>query len=455
MQILLQQLQNNKLSLLSQRAAEDAFFEIINRHREEWTRLGTHLNEELNALHRWIESQQPIIKAQPKKWTDEDIAKGLNDKAMRVSVQVENAAQDEIRYREYLRVLSNLLSLNRDFFRPKEMKIEDYIAHGAMGTRNSIYDLQNYVVGLADQGLTLKANDEIDFEKSFKRVNYLDLFKSQNVTNNVQQGISNYPIDFIATHIPLDEISTALPNDLKPDEDPIWLYGGVDKQALILTRADKDGNQSFRYLPIANLRQQPDGKFSFQIKEWDKGFPLKMFEDENLNIPNLDKSAWLNSWHSEIEWLRATHKMLYSNGIIGLNEQMDEHPLTGFETSEGLSEDEKLIRRFRQFQRHSTAADLLFLANNHWNFDVRGFNPGGNHGSFFRVSTNSTLMMAGGAKTNIPRGLTVEEPYDSLSFVPTVLALTGKLNANNEPNSDLYKLGFRKFPGRIIREVVK
>ena len=89
-----------------------------------------------------------------------------------------------------------------------------------------------------------------------------------------------------------------------------------------------------------------------------------MFEDENLNIPNTDKSAWLNSWHSEIEWLRATHKTLYSNGIIGLNEQMDEHPLTGFEISEGLSEDEKLIRRFRQFQRHSTAADLLFLSNN-------------------------------------------------------------------------------------------
>ena len=455
LQILLQQLQNNKLSLLSQRAAEAAFFEIINRHRAEWTKTGNLLNEELDALHRWIESQQPIIKAQPKKWTPEDIAKGLNDKAMRVAIQAENATQDEIKYREYLRVLSNLLSLKRDFFRPKEMKIEDYIAHGAMGTRNSVYNLQNYVVGLSNQGLTLKDNDEIDFEKSFKRVNYLDLFKSQNVINNVQAGISNYPIDFIAAHIPLDELSSALSNDLKPNEDPIWLYDGTDKQALILTRADKNGNQSFRYLPIANLQQQSDGKISFENKEWNTGFPLKMFEDENLNIPNSDKSAWLGSWHSEIEWLRATHKTFYSNGIIGLNEQMDDHPLIGFENSEGLSEDEKLIRRFRQFQRHSTAADLLFLANNHWNFDVRGFNPGGNHGSFFRVSTNSTLMMAGGAKTNIPRGFTVEEPYDSLSFVPTVLALTGKLNANNEPNSDLYKLGFRRFPGRIIQEVVK
>jgi hypothetical protein len=32
---------------------------------------------------------------------------------------------------------------------------------------------------------------------------------------------------------------------------------------------------------------------------------------------------------------------------------------------------------------------------------VRGFNPGGNHGSFFRVSTHSTFMVAGGSKSNI------------------------------------------------------
>jgi len=43
------------------------------------------------------------------------------------------------------------------------------------------------------------------------------------------------------------------------------------------------------------------------------------------------------------------------------------------------------------------------LRPNHWNFDVRGFNPGGNHGSFFRISTHSTLMFAGGERTGTPR----------------------------------------------------
>jgi hypothetical protein len=64
--------------------------------------------------------------------------------------------------------------------------------------------------------------------------------------------------------------------------------------------------------------------------------------------------------------------------------------------------------------------DFLIFANDHWNFNVRGFNPGGNHGSPLRISTHSVLMLAG-----IPRGLVVDEPYDSLSFVPTILELMG------------------------------
>jgi hypothetical protein len=97
---------------------------------------------------------------------------------------------------------------------------------------------------------------------------------------------------------------------------------------------------------------------------------------------------------------------------------------------------------------------LLILANDHWNFDIRGFNPGGNHGSFFRASTNSTFMLAGGASTGIPRGLEVTEPYDSLSVMPTILRLMGKADSNNQPSPDLVKMGFRHFPGRAVTEVL-
>ena len=170
-------------------------------------------------------------------------------------------------------------------------------------------------------------------------------------------------------------------------------------------------------------------------------------------MPPAERLSWLNEWHTEIEWLNAVHKTLYSNAILGLNEQLDRHPVFGND-DKGLSNDDRLIRRFRQRQRHLTEADLLVMANNHWNFDVRGFNPGGNHGSFFRASTNSTFMIAGGAKTGIPRGLAVEQPYDSLSFVPTVLRLMGKIDEANEPTPEMRERGFRKFPGRVVKEIV-
>jgi hypothetical protein len=268
------------------------------------------------------------------------------------------------------------------------------------------------------------------------------------VRNNVQNGVGNRPIDFVAARIPLEQIRDNLSSNIQPTEDAVWLYGGADKQVLILAR-DVNGEKFYRYLPVANLTQAPDGTINFETRDWSGGFPLKYFEDTNLTVTG-DRAAWLDNWHSEIEWLRAVHKTAYSNAIIGLNEQIDRHPLPAVNNG---STDDALIYRFRQRQRRLTEADLLILANNHWNFDVRGFNPGGNHGSFFRVSTNSTLMFAGGAKTGIPRAFAVSEPYDSLSFVPTILKLMGKIDDDNHPFRELRDRGFHPFPGRVISEI--
>ena len=84
--------------------------------------------------------------------------------------------------------------------------------------------------------------------------------------------------------------------------------------------------------------------------------------------------------------MEAVHRCKYSNGVIGITEELS--PV-------------------------QEKAD-------HWNFNVRFPNPGGNHGSFFRISTHSVWMTAG---AGVPvREL--EEPYDSLNFASTVLTLT-------------------------------
>jgi len=85
-------------------------------------------------------------------------------------------------------------------------------------------------------------------------------------------------------------------------------------------------------------------------------------------------------------------------------------------------------------------ADLLILASNHWNFNVRGFNPGGDHDSFFRISTNSTPMLSG---AGVPSCLSVRTPYDSLSFVPTLLRLPGLAT----------RVHLEAYPGEVIDEL--
>ena len=62
-------------------------------------------------------------------------------------------------------------------------------------------------------------------------------------------------------------------------------------------------------------------------------------------------------------------------------------------------------------------------------------------------------MFAGGANTGIPQGLTIREPYDSLSFVPTILTLTGQLPAPGAALTVGYTHAPGQFPGRIITEL--
>jgi len=172
----------------------------------------------------------------------------------------------------------------------------------------------------------------------------------------------------------------------KRADGSVLLYGDAMHQAVLEM---KDG--MLRYSPLTG---QPE-----------PGYPLHLYED----------GVWLDGWHSEEEWFEAIHKAKYSNGLIGLSEYF--RPCS--------------LQHCRE-----TDVDMLVFASDHWNFNVRGFNPGGNHGSFLRVSTHSVFMMAG---AGIPAGLEIERPYDSLSFVPTMLHLLGRDE--------------RDLPGRAITEL--
>ncbi|BDC51331.1 hypothetical protein F183_A36470 [Bryobacterales bacterium F-183] len=208
---------------------------------------------------------------------------------------------------------------------------------------------------------------ELREDGTFRTVDYLRALTELTTKNQPQKQVAKEPVDFVA----MPEL----------DDRSVLLYAAPNRRV----RVSRDSKGMIRYEAL-------DG--------WKPGLPLRILEDPEFH----GGQEWLAEPHSEREWMRAVHRTRYSNGVIGILDHF-EKPLTK--------------------QRDLARADVLIHANNHWNFNVRSFNPGGNHGSFFRISTHSVLMFWGGAKTGVGRGLRIEEPCDGLDFVPTVLEALG------------------------------
>jgi hypothetical protein len=400
-QILLDQLIRKRVSGAMRRAVIDELFVTLDRVRPKWRQNVDQLDAELPGLEREINELHAALSAQPKKWTKEMKENGLDDEASRKGSHLETRRVELRGYTAYNTVMRRLLSLDPADFDPGKFKIEDLIPRKSLGELNSIRDLQNYVVGIAPDGLKLATDGSLDMERSFRHIDYFSALAGISVRNNVQKNVAARPIDFTAVAL----------------EDSVWLWRDADRQALIERRRDAAGNLQLRYLPIAHLSQDTSGAFHYDPIPWSAGLPLEIFEDPKLDLAgeaSVDKAAWLSEWHDERDWLRAVHHTKYSNGIIGIIEAMLPEP-----AQPGTS---TLSARQRELRR----VDMIAFANDHWNFNVRGFNPGGNHGSFLRVSTHSVLMFAGGADTGIARGSRIAEPYDSLSFVPTILSLMNR-----------------------------
>lgn len=450
--ILLQQIKKGlREPMLS--AAAASVMDLIGRHRSKWESVSAEMKEELAALDRWTAARAAKVDKNPKKFSPEQIAMGMDKQARREFAQVALDRRMLADNRAYLRSLDSLLSLKPDTLKAGKFNIRDLIHPGAMGEHNSIHQLQNYAFGVAPTGLVIGGDGMIDDERSFERVDYFDLLISQRVRNNVQEKIGNRPIDFTIARVPARELEGVLSSENATDQDAVWLAGPEGKQALLLTRISPNGERSYRYLTISSLRQNRHGKIEFDVLEPREGHPLRYFEDLQFDTGGESPADWLGRWHTEIEWLNAVHRTLYSNALMSIVEQTLHHPLPP--PAHAVGTDGVLIQRFRQRQRDMSEPEIGILANYHWNFDVRGFNPGGNHGSFFRVSSNSTFMIAGGDRTGIPRGLAVAAPYDSLSFAPTVLNLMGFIDDRGVPTRDLKGMGFQPMPGRIVTEIAK
>jgi hypothetical protein len=180
-------------------------------------------------------------------------------------------------------------------------------------------------------------------------------------------------------------------------EHVYWVYANEENQLDILT--DSQGRIAVQPL---------NGS-------WRKGLPMALFEDPDLQIPAALGGKTGLAIRTEQEWLTAIHKTRYSNGITGNIEELS--PIG--EKVPGPPGIDAVRLRYERRRRELVQADIHLFAADHWNFNGRFPNPGGNHGSFLRISTHSVWMMAGAGVQ--PRR--IQEPMDSLQFAHVVLGL--------------------------------
>ncbi len=413
--ILLLQLSNPHLSPDLRKAAAECIEATIDHHRVAWTQLSLDLGQEMEALAAAIAQRKPVVAQFPKRrkgWTPEQLRLGKDMAARRLENELTAWEEEHATYCEYLKHLRALLSFEPDPIHPFSTKIEDLIPPLALGDNNTVGDLQRYIVGPSRDGLILDPAGHIDEERSFRHINYFPLLVAQRVRNNPQPALSPHPVDFIDMRLPDKTYSP----DVSVPQHAYWLYGGEDSQLIILT----DPQNRIKVLPVEHLTGDNAGEIQYAPGAWCAGLPLHLFEDPKLQIPpGADRASWLSAWHSEREWLDAIHLCRYSDGVIGVTEQLS--PVAdNIPGPLGMS---PLMLRFERRRRTLVQADFHIFAADHWNFNARNFNPGGNHGSFFRISTHSVWMMAG---PGVPAGQLIETPYDTLNFASTVLSLAGK-----------------------------
>lgn len=407
--ILLLQLARPELPAALRAGAVSCLKETIDRHRTAWTKTAAELEDEMQALQQAIAQRKMLVAQQPKKWTAEERDRGEDKAARRLENDLEAWEREHTEYMSYIAHLRALLSFQPDGAHSFRGSIARLIPEMSLGDNNTIADLEHYVAGPAPQGLVADAHGGLDEARSFRFVNYFSLLAAQRARNNPQTALSPRPIDFTALRLPDDFCQSDA-----ACQHAYWLYGDEQSELVILT--DNAGRIAAR--PLRAL-QQENGKIHYRPQNWRAGLPLHLFEDPELHLPaGADRDAWLSSWHTEREWLEAIHRCLYSDGLIGITEELS--PVE--DNIPGRSRMDPMLLRYERRRRELVQADFHVFAADHWNFNVRNFNPGGNHGSFFRISTHSVWAMAG---PGIP-AQRIHKPYDSLNFASTLLSLVEK-----------------------------
>ena len=331
-----------------------------------------------------------------------------------------------------------------------------------LGRHLSAVDLMAYPVGLRD--LVVDASGAFDEQASFATVNYLERFSGIRVRNSTRAELGAAPVSWLAAELPVPATLAAIAShggdvDLAAAWTRAFLvYADSDRQLLMLYRMKGETVLAVTLIPIANLAvDSATGACAFEQASWRPGLPFALFEDPYLDTSGLERAAWLSAPHSIAEWRDAAHRTAEGLAVAGLTEVYSTAYRQTFDEliARATDPDARLLLRFERRRRDGVATDLFLHASPMWNFDLKDFNAGGNHGGFARESMHTVFWMRGGPATRLKVGpAVIDRPYDGLDVAPTLFEVAGQTTGGTLTD-DLRRGGYRDFPGRIVTEAFR
>lgn len=488
LELLVGALREGSLDAPKRAAASAAVMRIVERHRAAWIADAARLREEIGALarvgtaaaadakrlHELVEAHRRDKDGAPDgrpplppfgglagnnesdRW--EDLAQSEKEKRAE-AWRSENYAE------QYRAVAASLerRAAARSASDLVDAPVEDVFGAFDLGDRPSTADLLDYPAGLA--GVALDASGDLDESATFVHVDYLRKLSEIRVRNAVRTDTTTAPVAYTTTRLPVDAtVKTAVARGVLSADDAArvgsayLVYGDDDDQIVLFVAGARDASGPVRAVPVSRFAADAvTGEVTFESASWRAGLPFGLFEDDALATGDVDRTAWLSAFHTDREWLAATSRTASGLGVPNLVEVLSCDYREGYAAAakRDATDDERLVRRFELRRRDAAMGDIFLEAAPHWNFDVKDFNPGGNHGGFGRQSMHAVFWMHGGPETRVvPGPLVVAAPYDGLDFAPTVFEAAG-VTTNGALPVELISGGFRAFPGRVATEALK
>lgn len=319
--------------------------------------------------------------------------------------------------------------------------IPDLIPKKYLGPRNSIYQLSHYTLGLSDNMEWVEST--VDHQGRPVPMDYFSVITNYDAPNPPLPDMNN-PVDIIVRSLPVEPLRAALLERgwLDPDgtlRQVLWVVSTAKNnlqrggEALLLEASDG----RLRYLPIRDLKQDAEGRFSFlPHNQLD---PLGLFYDPAFDGPGGEPAfVWLERFHTPQEWMEAAHDTTYSiaplimtditrtNADRALSNPQFARTLTGFPSPEVKQHYLEGVR----WKYDSQQPDLLLWSSYLWNFASKNQTPGGSHGGLRPLVTRTSFLLWGGKDIPLPRGAALQQYCTTLDIVPTLAETLGMLDEN-------------------------